>query len=279
MGRKNKLFSIGEISKYTGASIKSLRYYEEIKILKPAFIDPYSSYRFYSFDQIYLIDLIMFCIELDIPLKELAKYIDENETLDYSSLLAYGKKIAKKKMRTLQRGIEFIERVEQRITLAEKNQKAKKIYRQEIPEKSFYVIPYEKPLKGADLFELAKPFFEMEYGENVSYEFIEYGYMCEYSPSDIQRYAFMELPKINSDEILPVSLRGINPVPKIIPGGTYFCTQSETSQLEEAPQIFHKQLKGKTSKDRISFLAIETDILVSKYKVNKPLHELRVIAL
>ncbi|MCL2410721.1 MAG: hypothetical protein FWC97_03665 [Treponema sp.] len=49
-------------------------------------------------------------------------------------------------MKTLQREIEFIERVEQGIAWAEKNQKAKKIYTQEISEKSFYVIPYEKPL-------------------------------------------------------------------------------------------------------------------------------------
>ena len=263
MSRKNKLFSIGEISKYTGASIKSLRYYEELKILKPAFVDPCSGYRYYSFEQCYLINIIMFCIELDIPLKKLCKYIDRNEEIDLSALLAHGKEIAQKKLKVLQKGLGFIEDIEQKIALTDKYHQSNEMYYREIPEKKLYVIPCRQSFDGADIFELAKPFLDMEYSEEDFYNLSEYGYMCEHSPSGIQRYAFIELPKHIAKENA-----------KIIPAGTWLCKQSETSQIEQAPQIFRKHLKGKTS-----FLVAETEVFIGKYKIYKPVNELRFIAL
>jgi len=263
MSRKNKLFSIGEISKYTGASIKSLRYYEELKILKPAFVDPCSGYRYYSFEQCYLIHIIMFCIELDIPLKELCGYIDKNEEIDLSTLLAHGKKIAQKKMKVLRKGLGFIEDIERKIALTGKYHQGREIYSREIPEKKFHVMPCEQPFDNDDIFELAKPFLNIKYSEDDFYDLSEYGCMCEHSPAGIQRYAFIELPEHAERENA-----------KIIPAGTWFCNQCETSQIEQAPQIFRKHLKGKDS-----FLVIETEVFIGKYKIYKPVNELRVIAL
>jgi DNA-binding transcriptional MerR regulator len=272
MSRKNKFFSIGEIAKFTGASIKSLRYYEEIKILKPAHTDDFSGYRYYSFDQVYLIDIIQFCIELDIPLKELAGYIDKSETLDYSALLAYGKKIAEKKLKTIQSGLRLIEDTQQKIAIAEKYYQGQKMYSREIPQKFFWVMPCKQSFEDADKFELAKPFIDLEYNEDDFSDDmynLEYGYMCEYSLSGIQRFFFIEMPE------LPTKFPAVHKANiKIIQDGSYFCKQSEDSRIEQAPQIFRKQLENKTS-----FLAIETEVFLGKYKVNKPINELRVIGL
>ena len=263
MSRKSKLLSIGEISRFTGASIKSLRYYERINILEPAFVDPCSGYRYYSFDQVYLIDIIMFCIELDIPLKELTGYIDKNETIDYSALLAYGKGIAEKKQKTLQRGLRFIGDVERQIALAEKYQHVKEVYSREIPEKLFYAMPCGQSFEDVDPFEVSKPFLDLEFDKEDTYELLEYGYMCEHSPSGIQRYAFMELPRHKAKANA-----------RTIPGGMYACRQSEASQIEQAPRIFSEYLKGSDS-----FLVIETEVFAGKYKVSKPKNELRVMDL
>ena len=40
------LISIGDLSKLTGVNIKSLRYYEKIGVLLPAYVDPDSRYRY-----------------------------------------------------------------------------------------------------------------------------------------------------------------------------------------------------------------------------------------
>ena len=43
---KNKLLTIGELSKRTGCSIKALRYYDSIRLLKPIYVDPSSNYKY-----------------------------------------------------------------------------------------------------------------------------------------------------------------------------------------------------------------------------------------
>ena len=46
--KKENLLSIGALSKQTGVHIKSLRYYDSLGILRPAYVDPCSGYRYYS---------------------------------------------------------------------------------------------------------------------------------------------------------------------------------------------------------------------------------------
>ena len=67
--KKENLLSIGALSKQTGVHIKSLRYYDSLDILCPAYVDPGSGYRYYSLQQIPVVDAIQLCVDLDIPLK------------------------------------------------------------------------------------------------------------------------------------------------------------------------------------------------------------------
>ncbi len=46
------MYRIGEFSKMSKVSIKTLRYYDEMDLLKPEYIDPESSYRFYTTQQL-----------------------------------------------------------------------------------------------------------------------------------------------------------------------------------------------------------------------------------
>ena len=63
---KSKLLTIGELSKRTGCSIKALRYYDLIGLLKPVYVDPNSNYRYYNFEQTRMVELIQICINLSI---------------------------------------------------------------------------------------------------------------------------------------------------------------------------------------------------------------------
>ena len=51
-------FTIGQISKFFNLSIKTLRYYDKIWLLKPAYINKDNKYRYYSIEQFMKIDLI-----------------------------------------------------------------------------------------------------------------------------------------------------------------------------------------------------------------------------
>lgn len=65
------LFSIGEVSKIKGITIKALRYYQKVGILSPKYIDESTGYRYYSIEQFVYIDIIKACRELGTSIKEL----------------------------------------------------------------------------------------------------------------------------------------------------------------------------------------------------------------
>lgn len=97
---KNELLSIGEVSRMKGVSHKSLRYYEQLGILTPAYIDPSSGYRYYAMNQMIVVDVIITCIELGIPLKTLTDHVTASGSLDIASLLAKGRTKALENLRS-----------------------------------------------------------------------------------------------------------------------------------------------------------------------------------
>jgi len=270
MARKNNFLSIGEVANYTNASTDSLRYYEEIKLLEPAYIDPDTKYRYYSFEQIYLIEIIKLCVELNIPLKDLTKFIAKDKTVDYHGLLIYGKEIADKKLKSLKRGMTFINAIEKKILLTEKYpQEYGQIYSRAIPKKYFGITAWQKSFTNAEPFEVIKAsqdlyYYEDNYGEWLYYEMLEHGFLCQYSPEATKYYMFAELPKHAAENVKKDIL--------VIPGGTYLCIKGEESQLERALQIFSEYLG-----DWDSFIAIETDIFTSKFNIDRPTRELRIL--
>lgn len=46
------MIRIGDFSKLSRVSIKTLRYYDEMGLLKPIGVDRFTGYRYYEFDQL-----------------------------------------------------------------------------------------------------------------------------------------------------------------------------------------------------------------------------------
>lgn len=91
---RNDLLSIGEVARLKSVSVKALRYYEKIGVFIPAHVDPHSGYRYYSLNQMFDLDVILTCIDLGIPLKEVLTFRTAEGTLDLQSLLETGRDIA-----------------------------------------------------------------------------------------------------------------------------------------------------------------------------------------
>ena len=70
------IFKIGEFSKLSQISIRMLRYYDEIGILKPAEIDKYTGYRLYSTEQLIQANKIMFLRDVGFGSKEIASIVE-----------------------------------------------------------------------------------------------------------------------------------------------------------------------------------------------------------
>ncbi len=108
MAVMNQYMSIGKVSKLKNVSIKSLRYYDRIGILKPAFVNTETNYRYYTNDQLYLLDAITVCIRLGIPLKDLNNYV-ENSSINLQKLLYDGKILAEQKIMDIHNCLETLQ--------------------------------------------------------------------------------------------------------------------------------------------------------------------------
>ena len=76
----SKFLKIGEISKLCNISIKTLRYYEEMGLIKPVEVDIYSGYRYYDKQNVEDIYKIQFLKDLDLSLKEIKDFDDKTLT-------------------------------------------------------------------------------------------------------------------------------------------------------------------------------------------------------
>ncbi|MPM40041.1 hypothetical protein SDC9_86679 [bioreactor metagenome] len=65
------MFRIGEFSKLTQVSVRMLRYYDEIGLLKPAETDRFTGYRLYSADQVEALSRIVFLRDLGFQVSEI----------------------------------------------------------------------------------------------------------------------------------------------------------------------------------------------------------------
>ncbi|MBI4672657.1 MAG: MerR family transcriptional regulator [Chloroflexi bacterium] len=72
------MFKIGEFSKIAQVTVKTLRYYDQVDLLKPAQIDRFSDYRYYTLDQLPRLNRILAFKDLGFSLDEIARLLDEN---------------------------------------------------------------------------------------------------------------------------------------------------------------------------------------------------------
>lgn len=78
----SKYFTIGDISKMFHIPIKTLRYYDEIGLLKPASVDKDTNYRYYSIDQFVVIDIIKNSKLMGMTLKETKDMMQSQSSIE-----------------------------------------------------------------------------------------------------------------------------------------------------------------------------------------------------
>lgn len=133
------LFTIGEISKLFSINPKTLRYYDEINLFKPVFIDAETGYRYYSSDQFEQLNTINYLKVLEMPLKNIKEHL-ENRNINYiDELLKKQKEITKGKINKL---LEVEKKIDNRIAFLEslKNIELNKIIEKEISQRKVYYL-------------------------------------------------------------------------------------------------------------------------------------------
>ena len=77
------MYKIGEFSKIVNIPVRTLRYYDEIGLLRPSVIDQYTGYRYYDDNNINECKLIKLLKSLDFTLEEI---ITHKNSINYELL-------------------------------------------------------------------------------------------------------------------------------------------------------------------------------------------------
>lgn len=257
---KRKLLSIGEFSSLSGINIKKLRYYDRIGILKPAYIDEETNYRYYTFVQKYIAEIIIFCSELDIPFKNIGRFIDKNNNINYEEIASYGKKLALNKIKIIKSNLNFIEAMEKDLKRCNDLYfKKQAIYK--MNKKICYVIPFNKNQTSVEFHvKIQQTIQKIEKeGYTPSYEF---GLISLFKNNEVNTYLFIDLENINLEK------KNKNII--ILPESYYYCILCDYSEIKTNVKVYDNLLK--INKDRI---IIESELYSDYSKIASPIFELR----
>jgi DNA-binding transcriptional MerR regulator len=80
------MLRIGDFSQLGQVSVRALRLYDELGLLKPAQIDKFTSYRYYTIDQLARLNRIIALKELGFSLEQVARLLDQEGDLSLEKL-------------------------------------------------------------------------------------------------------------------------------------------------------------------------------------------------
>lgn len=97
------LFTIGEMAELFNVNIRTLRYYDDIGILRPEEINPETGYRYYSTRQFERMNTIKYLRVLGMPLKKIALFFENREVETLRLLLQEQQRDTREQMERLHR--------------------------------------------------------------------------------------------------------------------------------------------------------------------------------
>lgn len=97
-----------EFAEMTGVSVRTLHYYDEIGLLRPAHVDVRTGYRFYDEASLLRMQEILFYRELDFPLKDIQRILTSPH-YDKQQALMEQKELLRLKKERLERLIDAID--------------------------------------------------------------------------------------------------------------------------------------------------------------------------
>jgi DNA-binding transcriptional MerR regulator len=107
------MFTIGEFSRATALTIKTLRFYHDERILVPSRVDPATGYRYYDENDLETARVVTFLRSLDVPLLEVKEILRSAEDSAVADVLERHEKAIEERMRHYRKVIrslhEFVE--------------------------------------------------------------------------------------------------------------------------------------------------------------------------
>ena len=87
MDKKSRLLTIGQFAAMHGINKKTLMWYDEIGLFKPAAVNPENGYRCYNYHQSPILETILLLRELDVSIQEIQDFMQNRSAGSLKSLL------------------------------------------------------------------------------------------------------------------------------------------------------------------------------------------------
>lgn len=95
------LLSIGKMAEINHTTVPALRLYDQMGLLKPAYVDEMTGYRYYNIRQNARLDMIQYMKELGMELKEIKAILDREDIAMIESLLVSKQESVNRKINDL----------------------------------------------------------------------------------------------------------------------------------------------------------------------------------
>ncbi len=76
------MLRIGDFSRIARVSVQTLRYYDDLGLLKPVDVDRFTGYRYYTFDQLPRLHRILALKDLGLSLEEIARLLQDEPSVE-----------------------------------------------------------------------------------------------------------------------------------------------------------------------------------------------------
>jgi effector-binding domain-containing protein len=76
------MFKIGEFSRFSQVTVKTLRYYDQIGLLKPVEVDRFTGYRYYSASQLPRLNRILALKEMGLSLEQIIELLEKDLSIE-----------------------------------------------------------------------------------------------------------------------------------------------------------------------------------------------------
>jgi len=144
------VFSIGEVSKLFQIQSSAIRYYCDIGLLTPTYIDPVTGYRYFSTEHFERLNTIKYLQKLGLSLLEIQTFIDHRDPVLLMKQLEAQREITHQKITELEEIKQKINNRLQQIEEALSQQHIGEIREQFFPSRKIVVLRQTIP-SGADL--------------------------------------------------------------------------------------------------------------------------------
>lgn len=221
----NKVFSIGQIAKLKGTTVKTLRYYDQINLLKPSNIDDKTKYRYYTYEQLFDLEFILMLKNSGVSLKDISTALQNDDWLGVITLCESQIVDAQVKLTQAQEALFKFQTLHERICQDQINIANKGVYIRNFPERSIISADCIYPPDHDIAYEVFTELYKKIRDDNLS-SFYATGYVVELGTEDLSihyKNAFVEAYSYKLSP--PVTL-------KSLPAGTYFCVNYSRDEKE-----------------------------------------------